>query len=152
MTRSTRLMPGAVFALVLGALFTPVVGNAAPDTLSVELSGLRDSHGQVLCWLFAGPAGFPGATSRAMAKTVAPIDHQHATCHFEGVPPGDYAVVVVHDRNGNGRLDKNFFGLPAEGVGASNNPAARFGPPKFDAARFSYGGGAKTISIRVRYL
>jgi uncharacterized protein (DUF2141 family) len=141
-----------MLALVFGALITPVVGNAAPDTLSVELTGLRDSQGQVLCWLFAGPDGFPGATSRAMSKTVAPIDHQHAVCHFEGMPTGDYAVVVVHDRNGNGRLDKNFFGLPAEGVGASNNPTVHFGPPKFDAARFNYWGGPKTISIQVRYL
>lgn len=52
------------------------------------------------------------------------------------LPSGEYAVTLFHDVNGNHMLDKNFFGIPTEPYGFSNNARSRFGPPKFDAAKF----------------
>jgi uncharacterized protein (DUF2141 family) len=118
----------------------------------VDVNGLRNSRGEVLCYLYANATGFPQDPARAVGKVVAPIVRQAATCQFKGVAPGAYAVAVVHDENGNGRLDRNMLGIPTEGVGASNNPVSHFGPPKFDAARFDYGGGDRTLSIQLRYL
>jgi len=62
------------------------------------------------------------------------------------------AVSVFHDENGNGKLDRNFIGMPKEGVGASNDAVGTLGPPKFDDARFSYKGGAQSLTIHLRYL
>jgi uncharacterized protein (DUF2141 family) len=53
------------------------------------------------------------------------------------MPPGTYAVAVVHDEDGDGRLDARFLGIPKEGIGASNDAQGRFGPARFDAARFA---------------
>ena len=61
------------------------------------------------------------------------------------VAPGDYAVSVFHDENSNGKLDRNFMGMPKEGVGKSNDAAGHFGPPKYDDARFSYKGGQQCV-------
>jgi uncharacterized protein (DUF2141 family) len=30
------------------------------------------------------------------------------------VKPGAYSIAVFHDRNGNGKLDRSFIGLPGE--------------------------------------
>ena len=38
----------------------------------------------------------------------------------QGLPAGQYAVVVLHDRNNSGKMDKNFMGMPTEPVGLSN--------------------------------
>ena len=59
---------------------------------------------------------------------------------------------AFQDENGNGKLDTNFIGMPKEGVGASNDAAGKFGPPKFDDARFNYKAGRSVMTIHIRYL
>lgn len=50
---------------------------------------------------------------------------------FEGLPPGNYAIMAYHDVNDDGKLDMNgVFGLPSEPYAFSNNPNTWFGPPK----------------------
>jgi outer membrane protein len=48
---------------------------------------------------------------------------------------GEYALVVYHDKNGNGRLDENFIGIPSEPLGFSNRYWPK-GPPTFAKAAF----------------
>jgi len=52
------------------------------------------------------------------------------------LPPGQYALSIFHDRNGNGEMDTNFIGMPKEPIAMSNNAKAKFGPPKYDDAVF----------------
>ena len=49
---------------------------------------------------------------------------------------GTYGIKVLIDRNGNADIDLNFFGLPKEQFGFSNNVLGLFGAPKFDKASF----------------
>jgi uncharacterized protein (DUF2141 family) len=147
-----RRTAAAWAALAIAAVSGPSWAQAAADALVVDVRGLHSSRGQVLCFLYASAAGFPGDPVRALAKTSAPIAESTASCRFAGVAPGAYAVAVVHDENGDGRLDRNMLGMPTEGVGASNNPASHFGPPKFDQARFNYRGGGARLSVQIRYL
>jgi uncharacterized protein (DUF2141 family) len=68
------------------------------------------------------------------------------------VPPkqGRYAVFVVHDKNANGKMDKNFLGIPKEPVGMSRNPTqSKFGPPKFSDVSFDYPSN-KPLEFRIR--
>ena len=60
-------------------------------------------------------------------------------------------ISAFHDENANGKLDKNFIGIPVEGFSASRDARARFGPPSFDDARFDYRGGVAKMSVRMRY-
>ena len=58
---------------------------------------------------------------------------------------GDYAVKVLIDTNNNGDIDLNFFGLPKEQFGFSNNVLGLFGAPKFDKASFKLNENKKII-------
>lgn len=49
------------------------------------------------------------------------------------LPDGDYAVLLFWDENGNGRLDRNFIGIPREPVALTNNYRPK-GPPSFRRA------------------
>ena len=49
-------------------------------------------------------------------------------------------------------MDRNFLGIPKEGVGASNDAKGHFGPPKFDAAAFEYTGGRMELKIKILHL
>lgn len=71
---------------------------------------------------------------------------------FQNLPAGEYAVSVYHDENNNKKMDTNFFGIPKEGVGASNNARGHLGPPKYKDAKFLFNGKSQTIQIQIVYL
>jgi outer membrane protein len=54
---------------------------------------------------------------------------------IQDVEPGEYALLVYHDENGNGRIDKNFIGIPNEPLGFSNRYRPK-GPPSYKRAAF----------------
>jgi uncharacterized protein (DUF2141 family) len=124
----------------------------AENVVHVEISGLRNDKGQMLCALFSSADAFPKKADKAAARLTAKIVERKAVCDFTGVAPGTYAVSVVHDENSNGKLDTNFIGMPREGVGASNDAKGHMGPPKFGAAAFHYQGGRLDLKIHVNYL
>ncbi len=102
-----------------------------------------------LC-LTADPKNFPACVddARALTRSV-PATTRAVT--FDALPVGDYAVAVIHDENGNRKLD-TMMGIPREGFGFSRNPAIGFGPPKFAAARFTLDINGTEQDIRMRYL
>lgn len=63
-------------------------------------------------------------------------DGRHVA-RFGKVPKGEYAVVVVHDENGNGKLDTGFLGFGGESYAYSNDAHPLFGRPGFDEVKFA---------------
>lgn len=124
----------------------------AQKGIRVEIHHLRNNNGQVLLSLFKDPNGFPDVAEKAVFRVAVPIEARKAVYTFPSVPPGRYAVAVLHDENGDRKLNTNSLGLPKEGYGFSNNVAGAFGPPSFKRASFVHGAAAETsIKIRTRY-
>ncbi len=67
---------------------------------------------------------------------------------FKNIPKGEYAVSFVHDENDNKKMDTNFFGIPKEDYGCSNNARGFMGPPKYEDAKFQLIEN-KTIDIKI---
>lgn len=64
--------------------------------------------------------------------------------------PGNYAIAIRHDKNGNGSTD-----IASDGGGMSNNPSINIfnlGKPGIDKTRFSIGREVLPMTIRMRYL
>ncbi|MCW8851923.1 MAG: MipA/OmpV family protein [Gammaproteobacteria bacterium] len=57
---------------------------------------------------------------------------------IDDVEPGEYALMVYFDENGNKRMDKNFIGIPKEPLGFSNRYRPK-GPPAYERAAFTIG-------------
>jgi outer membrane protein len=55
---------------------------------------------------------------------------------LDNIVAGEIAVLVYHDENANGFLDKNFIGIPREALAISNNYRPK-GPPSFARASFN---------------
>lgn len=146
----------SVAFLIVAIVSSAGIGARPQETresvIHVDIDKLRSDRGQVLCALFSSAADFPKRADRAVAHAKSEISEKHATCDFQGVPPGTYAVSVFHDENSNGKLDTNFMGIPREGVGASNNAKGHFGPPKFSAAAFEHSTGRTDLKIAINYL
>lgn len=137
--------------LIMMMLAMPTFSARADDSLTAEIA-LGDDRGHVICLLYNSENGFPKDQEKASAKVVVKSSNKRATCQFSSVKPGEYALFVIHDQNDNGKLDRNFIGIPTEGVGVSSDDGKQhFGPPKFQNAKFRYDGGAKAIQILVHY-
>lgn len=63
--------------------------------------------------------------------------------------PGDYAVAIYHDKNGNKEFDKNFLGLPKEHFGMSRDPKFGTKSPKLEEAIFTVPETGKKIVINL---
>jgi len=144
-----------LFLLLLGAcvpVATPVVECTGTANLTVAVGGFRNSEGVALVSIFRSPRGFPDETSEAVANRRALIANRRATVVFENLPCGIYAVTVHHDENDNGRMDRNWLGIPREGHGASNDPQGSFGPPDFSECSFLLTSKDLAIKIFLRYI
>lgn len=128
-----------------------LLGAAAPatGTLEVRLDNLRSNKGVIRLCMTAEAGNFPDC--KDSAKAISRSVPAGSAIRIEGLAPGDYAVAIIHDENGNSKLD-TFAGIPREGFGFSRNPAIGFGPPRFAAARFTVAAGANMQQVKVRYL
>jgi uncharacterized protein (DUF2141 family) len=129
MTKVSTNLAVAAIALVAGLL--PVSLFAAE--LAVSVKGVRSDKGAIIAQLLkADPA--KGTTTQA-AATMQAAKAGTLELLFSNLSPGDYAVMLFHDENGNGKMDSNIVGIPTEGYGFSNDAKGSFGPPKFSAMK-----------------
>jgi len=143
----------ALFAvLVLTHLPTVVFAQTSCPGIHVKILNIRNSTGTVDCALFESPEGFPTEVLRSATNVmVIKVRHTQARCDFEDIPPGKYALAVIHDENMNGKLDTTGLGLPTEGYGFSNDVKGLFGAPAFSAASFAYDGRNLDLTISLQY-
>ena len=108
-------------------------------TLEVRVESIRNHPGEIGVALFNSPKGYPVHLEHAYEpKWVALQAGQDAVeVVFEGVPFGTYAVSVLHDENGNRKLERSALGFPREGVGFSNGQKVTLGAPSFKASAFT---------------
>jgi uncharacterized protein (DUF2141 family) len=143
------IRPLSVWALILS---TGMAVSAEPENaLSIGVSGLRSQQGTVNLALFDQAKNFPSDPQSAVQRWSLPVQGSATQVSVPDLAPGEYAVAVFHDENGNQVLDRNWLGIPKEGVGFSNNPPISGGPPEFAAARFRVGPEATHIGIQIHY-
>jgi len=133
-----------MLAVLAAALLALPNANAAD--LTVEVTGIAQSDGQVVVSLFNQSEGW---LRKGMSSNGAAAKAGTVKVSFPGLSEGDYAVSVIHDVNGNRKLDTNPVGMPIEPYGFSNDAAGNFGPPSFDQAKFKLGPDNKSITIKL---
>jgi uncharacterized protein (DUF2141 family) len=145
--KTVTLLPLATLLLAGVA----VAEKGSGGTIALELRGFRSDRGTMRVSLFASAKGYPGRHELALRAGTGPIKNRVATFRFDNVPHGVYAVSVLHDENDNRKMDTNWLGIPKEGGGASNNPRARMGPPRFEDAKFALRSPLLKMTIQIRY-
>ncbi len=127
-----------IFALVSTVLFA--TANAyfplATSTLNLSIQNIEKATGNIMVAVFEGEENFL-KDDKAVASKIALVEKTGSLkVSFPNLPHGDYSVAVYHDVNGNQKLDTNFFGVPTEPYGFSNNARSKWGAPKYNVARF----------------
>jgi uncharacterized protein (DUF2141 family) len=109
---------------------------AQSGKLIVKVKGLENAKGYLFISLYDinGKKGFPKEESALIKRKIDIKDLDSIA--YDDLQYGEYAIILYHDENDNERLDSNIFGIPKEGIGVSNDAKSRFGPPKFEDAKF----------------
>lgn len=132
-----------------------IVAGAAPEPrplakLTVKVVDLRNHKGQLIFGVFRSADGFPTEEKKSVNWQIKPADAAE-TVFTAMLPPGNYAASVLHDENKNGKMDKNFFGVPQEGYGVTNNPKPALRAATFEEARFTLPREGATLTISIQY-
>ncbi len=125
--------------------------SALPATageLRVRVLGLASEAGTVQVALYNSAESYK--VSKALAGQFAPARKAGVSAVFSDLPPGNYALAVFHDLNGNDELDSNLMGIPNEPYGFSRNARGRFGPPTFEDMSVVVGEASSSIEIEVQ--
>ncbi len=124
--------------------------QSVPDKkIIVNVIGFKNTNGNCLICLFNKADGFP--SKNALKCQPTPIVGSVAKLTIENMKAGTYAIAIVHDENKNGTLDENFFGIPKEGYGASNNVLPKMSSPSFEENKFIVADSDKIITIKLKY-
>ena len=146
-------------AFILASL---LAGPALAAELRLTITGIRSDDGEILVALYDNPKGYESALANAAKRGIMPdsgrligtsiraVAGSQSTV-FTQLPPGRYALLVIHDENDNGRLDENAMGVPTEGYGFGNDAQGFLGAPSFDAAAIAIGDADVSTAITLIY-
>lgn len=148
-------MKSKIFYLIAFIIITSYYSISAQDahqfTLTVKVNHLRNEKGVVQFALYNQDGSLPDEKYNKTYKIGrSAIDDHSASYHFTRLPPGMYAVNILHDENENQTIDKGII-KPKEGIGFSN--FSRIGltnMPTFSKAMIEVA-GHRTIEVKVIY-
>lgn len=127
-------------------LFISTLGfaqNTTTNTITVTVENFISDEGKAAIALHTADTFMKGQGIQNLESKI--IDGK-ATFTFEDVAEGEYALLVLHDKNENNRMDFEDNGMPKESYGTSNSVRS-FGPPIYDDAKFKVN---KNVELTIR--
>jgi uncharacterized protein (DUF2141 family) len=111
---------------------TGIYAQGCAVTLAAK--GVKSATGVVGFVLFDKATGWPEKRDLGYKNGATAAKPGTVEMKVEGIAPGKYAVVALHDENENKKLDKKGSGRPKEGFGISKDPKVGLKAPKFESA------------------
>ena len=142
-----------MMSLVLSCLIFTLKSFAEESSLKINILNL-DKPGVLYLSICKDAAGFEETVENESEEpscitSAGEIELQNFEINGM-LPHGEYAISLFVDSNGNKKIDKNFFGIPKEQYGFSNNVMGRMSAPSFDQAKFMVTGPTiQNIKLRI---
>ncbi len=128
---------------VLAADGTQADLTQADANLRIVATNVKSDQGKLYVWVYDKKDDWLSDRYRTQKSITVAGNRTNDTVTLELLlPAGEYALSIYQDVNDDGKLARNFIGLPKEPAGLSNNLRPRFGPPKYKDAKFDVAVGA----------
>jgi len=116
------------------ALFISLLSLAqeTKHTITVTVPNATSNKGKMV---FALNSKETFMVAQPIVSTAVDIKEGIATVTFENIVTGEYAIIILHDLNGNQQMDFE-NGMPIENYGTSGL-AGGFGPPNWADSKFT---------------
>lgn len=131
--------------LIVLLIGTTATAQNVTTTIAVEILQIDKDKGQILIGLYDSEATW---LKNPCKGVFGKIENGKCAVIFKDIPVGTYAISAFHDENNDQELD-TFLGIPTEDTGSSNDAPAKYGPPKWEAAKFEVKGRAITKIINL---
>ena len=119
-------------------------------TLEVRVEGLRTPSGMVRLALCNSRTCYQSQMGFFRMADV-PVQEEEVVISLPDLPPGEYALTMYHDENGNGTFDRSFIGFPEEGFGFSRDAKPVFEKPIYDSVVVTVGEDDMSITMTMQY-
>jgi len=134
--------------LILGVVLATLMLSA--NSINVEVTNILNKNGKISIGLYNKDDDTFSNMSKYYKGVNLDINDTKVVYTFKNIPNGTYAISIIHDENENKKLDKNFFGIPTEGYGFSNNIRPSFRGATFKESMFTLNSD-KNIVIKMGY-
>jgi uncharacterized protein (DUF2141 family) len=114
--------------------------------IRVKVVGLRSDQGVLRFGLYNKKETF-ATKDGPIVKGAHPIKNGQCEFVIPDVPYSAYAIIVGHDVNGDGTIDRNPYSSELKGISNYSGKILWF--PSFDKARFRLDRASVTVEIRV---
>jgi uncharacterized protein (DUF2141 family) len=85
--------------------------------VTIEINEVLPNQGKIIIAIFNSKNGY----KKNIPYKALMIDSTSTTLLVDEVlPNGEYVISMFQDKNGNGKLDTYFFGIPKEPIGLTN--------------------------------
>ena len=116
--------------------------------LEVTVDNLQTTEGQMRAQIYSSDPEEFLEKGKKLVRVDVPVETLDGPTICVPLPtPGTYALVVMHDKNANGKAD--FF---SEGFGFSNNPKLSLAPPDGEEVMFVANAGVSKHTIELTYI
>jgi len=124
--------------ITIAALLAGAAAMAADDVnLRVVATNVKTDQGKLYVWVYDKKDDWLSDRYRTQKSVAVAGNRQDDKVTVDLLlPAGEYALSIFQDVNDDGKLERNFIGLPKEPAGLSNNLRPKFGPPKYKDAAF----------------
>lgn len=138
-------------ALLASCALTLTAQAQLQSKLTLQVAGIRGNQGSLCYKVFANAQGFPNGNQGAVKRQCSKILGSAMSFNVGSLRSGSYAVAIYHDKNGNGKFDRNSVGMPIEGYGFSQNPIVTNRAPNFGDCLVLLAGSGLTTQIKLQY-
>lgn len=116
-----------------------------PDIL-IKSGPLRSSEGRVRVALYGDDPDTFLESGQKLLRIEVPAREEGVTVCLSAPGEGDYALALLHDVNGNGKVN-----ITKDGGGFSNNPRFVFSAPSYKEAAFHVPSSGAALDVQVKY-
>lgn len=118
--------------LIIGSVLISEFSFTQSYSVSIVANGFPSSEGVAVIRIYNQENGFPKDETKAYKVVKSTITNKQCNTMVD-LPIDNYAFVIFHDKNSNGKIDKNWTGMPVESLGLSNYE--KMGKPSYEKAK-----------------
>lgn len=123
----------------------PSTEPTSPE-LEITIENIKDQQGTFIIAIFDSKENY---LKKAHTKKTVTVSGESIQLIKIPLKEGEYAVAIIHDQNGNDKLDTNFLGIPKEAFGFSNKSLGLFGRPSFEETKFTQTHEGTKLTIKL---
>ncbi|MDG1054513.1 MAG: DUF2141 domain-containing protein [Flavobacteriaceae bacterium] len=129
------MKPIQIFILLCLVIVAPIFGQENPtQTLTVLIENVSSNQGKILLSIHNKENFMSSETVASKEKVATQGEMQF---QFSELPKGIYAIMLLHDANGNYRMDFSENGQPKEAY-ATSGIKNLYGPPNFKDSSIAF--------------